>query len=205
MRNFSTEDEAFKKIKKKLAGELDRKRFAHTMGVAYTAASLAMAHQEEIGDAYLAGLLHDNAKCIPADKKLKLCRKYHIEPNEAERENPDLLHAGLGALLAKDQYHVEDDRILDAIRYHTTGRPGMTELEKIIYIADYIEPNRKMLPALPKIRETAFRDLNGTMVLILQTTLQYLQKKGAVIDRLTQETYDYYQRQIINGEMTNKR
>lgn len=192
MQNFSTEDEGFKTIEKKLSKELDKKRFTHTIGVAYTAVSLAMAHQEDLYDAYLAGLLHDNAKCIPADEKRKLCKKYDIQLNEAEEKNPDLLHAKLGAVLAKEKYHVEDRLILNAIRYHTTGKPGMTELEKIIYIADYIEPNRKMLPDLPKVRSVAFRDLNEAMVLILQGTLQYLKEKNASIDQLTQETYEYY-------------
>ena len=97
----------------------------------------------------------------------------------------------------QEKYHVTDRFILDAIRYHTTGRPGMTELEKIIYIADYIEPNRKMLFNLQGIRAAAFRDLNEAMVLILQNTLQYLEDKNVSIDQLTQETYDYY-RNITN-------
>ncbi len=192
MQNFSTEDDYLKSLEKKLSKELDKKRFAHTMGVAYTAANLAMAHGEDIYDAYLAGLLHDSAKCMSATEKRRLCKKYDIRLNEAEEKNMDLLHAKLGAVLAKEKYDVEDNFIVNAIRYHTTGRPGMTELEKIIYIADYIEPNRKMLPEMSKIRKAAFRDLNEAMVLILQNTLQYLTDKKASIDQLTQETYDYY-------------
>lgn len=192
MENFSTEDVYLKSLKEKLSKELDKKRFAHTMGVAYTAVNLAMAHEEDLYDAYLAGLLHDNAKCISSSEKRKLCKKYKIVLNEAEEKNPDLIHAKLGAVLAKEKYGVKDSFILNAIRYHTTGRPGMTELEKIIYIADYIEPNRKTLPDMPKIRKTAFRNLDEAMVLILQSTLQYLTDKKASIDRLTQDTFDYY-------------
>lgn len=192
MQNFSTEDEYLKSIEKKLSKELDKKRYVHTLGVAYTAVSLAMAHGDDMYDAYLAGLLHDNAKCIPTNEKRRLCKKYDIRLNDAEEKNPDLLHAKLGAVLAKEKYDVTDNFVLNAIRYHTTGKPGMTELEKIIYIADYIEPNRKMLPDLPKVRMTAFRNLNEAMVLILQGTLQYLKEKNASIDQLTQETYEYY-------------
>lgn len=192
MQNFSTEDEYLKSIEKKLSKELDKKRYVHTLGVAYTAVSLAMAHGDDLYDAYLAGLLHDNAKCIPTNEKRRLCKKYDIRLNDAEEKNPDLLHAKLGAVLAKEKYDVTDNFVLNAIRYHTTGKPGMTELEKIIYIADYIEPNRKMLPDLPKVRMTAFRNLNEAMVLILQGTLQYLKEKNASIDQLTQETYEYY-------------
>ena len=171
------------------------------MGVAYTAANLAMAHEEDLYDAYLAGLLHDNAKCISSSEKRKLCKKYKIVLNEAEEKNPDLIHAKLGAVLAKEKYGVKDSFILNAIRYHTTGRPGMTELEKIIYIADYIEPNRKTLPDMPKIRKTAFRNLDEAMVLILQSTLQYLTDKKASIDRLTQDTFDYYKLYVRKGNI----
>lgn len=192
MSAFNTEDEYLKTLRKKLSKELDKKRFAHTMGVAYTALNLAMAYDEDLYSAYLAGLLHDNAKCIPASQKLELCRQYAITLNEAEKQNADLLHAKLGAVLAKKIYQVEDEFILKAIQYHTTGRPEMSILEKIIYIADYIEPNRKMLPNLPQIRKTAFSNLNDTMVLILQSTLLFLQEKGSVIDETTQKTYEYY-------------
>lgn len=201
MENFSTEDVYLKSLKEKLSKELDKKRFAHTMGVAYTAANLAMAHEEDLYDAYLAGLLHDNAKCISSSEKRKLCKKYKIVLNEAEEKNPDLIHAKLGAVLAKEKYGVKDSFILNAIRYHTTGRPGMTELEKIIYIADYIEPNRKTLPDMPKIRKTAFRNLDEAMVLILQSTLQYLTDKKASIDRLTQDTFDYYKLYVQKGNI----
>lgn len=196
MCTFSTEDDYLRLLSGQLSEELDKKRYAHTLGVAYTAVSLAMAHGTDMYNAYLAGLLHDNAKCISSEKKRKLCKKYDIVLNEAEDKNPDLLHAKLGAIRAREKYHVEDRAVLEAIKYHTTGKPAMTELEKIIYIADYIEPNRKMLPGLPEIRATAFRDLNRAMVLILKNTLAYLREKGVFIDPMTLETYEYYKEEI---------
>lgn len=196
MCTFSTEDDYLRLLSGQLSEELDKKRYAHTLGVAYTAVSLAMAHGTDMYNAYLAGLLHDNAKCISSEKKRKLCKKYDIVLNEAEDKNPDLLHAKLGAIRAKEKYHVEDRAVLEAIKYHTTGKPAMTELEKIIYIADYIEPNRKMLPGLPEVRTTAFRDLNRAMVLILKNTLAYLREKGVFIDPMTLETYEYYKEEI---------
>lgn len=198
MRELYTGDEYFSQIEKKLEKELDKKRFIHTKGVAYTAVSLAMAHGESLHDAYLAGLLHDCAKCIPAEDKLTLCRKYKLTLSEAEQANPDLLHAKLGAVIAKEKYDIQNDDILNAICYHTTGKPDMTELEKIIYIADYMEPNRKMLDGLKEVRQMAFRDLNQAMVMISHHILQYLQEKQVFIDPLTKETYDYYK------EMTGK-
>lgn len=196
MCTFSTEDDYLRLLSGQLSEELDKKRYAHTLGVAYTAVSLAMAHGTDMYNAYLAGLLHDNAKCISSEKKRKLCKKYDIVLNEAEDKNPDLLHAKLGAIRAREKYHVEDRAVLEAIKYHTTGKPAMTELEKIIYIADYIEPNRKMLPGLPEIRTTAFRDLNRAMVLILKNTLAYLKEKEVFIDPMTLETYEYYKEEI---------
>lgn len=196
MCTFSTEDDYLRLLSGQLSEELDKKRYAHTLGVAYTAVSLAMAHGTDMYNAYLAGLLHDNAKCISSEKKRKLCKKYDIVLNEAEDKNPDLLHAKLGAIRAREKYHVEDRAVLEAIKYHTTGKPAMTELEKIIYIADYIEPNRKMLPGLPEIRATAFRDLNRAMVLILKNTLAYLREKEVFIDPLTLETYEYYKEEL---------
>lgn len=196
MCDFSTEDAYLKQLSKQLSEILDKKRYAHTIGVAYTALSLAMAHGTDLYKAYLAGLLHDNAKCISEEKKRKLCKKHNLVLNEAEEKNPDLLHAKLGALRAKEKYQITDEEVLGAIQYHTTGRPAMTELEKIIYIADYIEPNRKMLPGLSEIRTMAFRDLDRAMVLILQNTLAYLERKGAAVDTLTQETYEYYMMSI---------
>ncbi len=196
MCTFSTEDDYLRLLSGQLSEELDKKRYAHTLGVAYTAVSLAMAHGTDMYNAYLAGLLHDNAKCISSEKKRKLCKKHDIVLNEAEDKNPDLLHAKLGAIRAREKYHVEDRAVLEAIKYHTTGKPAMTELEKIIYIADYIEPNRKMLPGLPEIRTTAFRDLNRAMVLILKNTLAYLREKGVFIDPMTLETYEYYKEEL---------
>ena len=192
MCTFSTEDDYLKLLSKQLSEELDKKRYIHTIGVAYTATSLAMAHGTDLYKAYLAGLLHDNAKCISSEKKRKLCKKHGIVLNEAEEKNPDLLHAKLGAVRAKEKYQVTDEAVLNAIKYHTTGKPAMTELEKIIYIADYIETNRKMLPGLSEIRRTAFGDMDKAMILILQNTLSYLKEKDASVDLLTQETYEYY-------------
>ncbi len=179
-------------IEKALRKELDRERFRHTMGVMYTAASLAMAHGEDMEKALLAGLLHDCAKCIPNDKKLKLCRNYHLKITEAEKKSPYLLHAKLGAYLAKTIYGVDDPEILRAIEVHTTGAPGMSRLDKILFIADYIEPNRDKAANLSKVRDMAFQDLDDTMRRILKDTLIYLEKSRDDIDPMTTRTYEYF-------------
>lgn len=179
-------------IEKQLKKELDKERFSHTMGVMYTAAALAMAHDADMEQALYAGLLHDCAKCIPNDEKIALCEQYEITISDAERKSPSLLHAKLGAYYAKMIYGIEDNDILHAIKVHTTGEPEMNLLDKIIYIADYIEPNREQAPNLTFIRKLAFKDLDKAMEKILSDTLQYLTEKGGEIDPLTQETYHYF-------------
>ena len=110
--------------------------------------------------AQTAGLLHDCAKCIPNDKKLKLCEKKNIPVSEIEEKAPFLLHSKLGVYIARKKYDVEDKEILSAVRWHTTGKPEMTQLEKIIYLADYIEPGRDKAPNLARVRRLAFEDLD---------------------------------------------
>ena len=140
----------FIKIKKKLSKYLDEARFEHTMGVMYTCAALAMVYDYDLEDAQAAGLLHDSAKCIPNKKKLKLCSQHDIPVSDFEKDHPFLLHAKLGAYVASSKYDIKDEEILTAITYHTTGRPGMSLLEKIVYISDYIEPMRDKAPNLCK-------------------------------------------------------
>ncbi len=181
-----------KKIRKKLEKELDSKRYEHTLGVAYTAAALAMCNNEDINRAITAGLLHDCAKCISNEKKIAICEKNKILITEIEQKNPFLLHAKAGSYLAKKKYQIHDKDILNAILYHTTGRPKMSRLEKIIYIADYIEPGRKSAPDLPDVRRLAFRNLDDALLRILKDILSYLKESGVPVDPLTQKTYDYY-------------
>lgn len=200
MEPFSTDEEQYKEIRKRLKKELDRKRYVHTKGVADTAVCMAMAHGYSLKEAYLAGLLHDNAKCIPTDEKKKLCKKYKIALNNAEEKNPELIHAKLGSYRAQDIYHVENKDIISAIACHTTGKPNMTMLDQIIYIADYIEPNRKELPLMDQIRRMAFVDLDKTMLLILESTLEYLVLKDAQIDEMTQKTFEFYKDKLATNK-----
>ena len=148
------------KIRRKLMTELDTERYEHTLGVMYTAASMAMRYDEDVEKALLAGLLHDCAQCISGENKIKLCNKYHLSVSEVEKKNPSLLHAKLGAFLAAKKYHIKDKDVINAIASHTTGCPNMTLLDKIIYIADYIEPGRKELPNMAEVRKLAFTDIN---------------------------------------------
>ena len=181
-----------KDLKKDLKKEMDDSRFEHTLGVMYTCGALAMRYGCDLDKAMLAWLMHDCAKCMPNAKKLKMAEKHHLEITELERKNPFMLHAKLGAFLARKKYDIEDEEILNAIRWHTTGRPEMTLLDKIVYIADYIEPKRDKAPHLPMIRQKAFVDLDEALVMILRDTLGYLGDSPEHVDSMTKKTYDYY-------------
>lgn len=185
-----------KKIRKSMEKNLDSKRYEHTLGVEYTAAALAMRYDENIKSARIAGLLHDCAKCMSDEKRLSICEKHNISINAVERRNPFLLHAKVGSFLAMDDYGVKDTDIINAILNHTTGRPGMSTLEKIIFIADYIEPGRKQAPNLAEIRKLAFIDLDKALLRVLEDTLTYLKEGGGEMDPMTRKTYDYYCRHV---------
>lgn len=180
-------------MSRKLSKYIDQNRWYHTQGVRFMSAALAMAHGADLKKAELAGLLHDCAKCISDSKKIKICDKNGIAITDVERNNPFLLHAKVGAYIAREKYGVAEEDVLDAIRYHTTGRPGMTPLEQIVFIADYIEPRRNKSRHLPEIRKMAFRDLNECCYLILKDMLLYLNSKSGQIDSNTQDAYAFYE------------
>lgn len=189
-----------RKIKRTLEKTLDEKRYEHTLAVAHTAAALAMRYCSAMGDsmevfmenAFLAGLLHDCGKGIDRDKRIAFCEKHNIMISECERKNPSLLHAKVGGFLAMDTFKVHDGDIINAILNHNTGRPDMSLLEKVVFVADYIEPGRNQAPNLAKIRKMAFMDLDKAVVHILEDTLDYISKKEKEIDPKTQMTYDFY-------------
>lgn len=193
-----------KAYQKKLKHEMDSHRYEHTMGVMYTCGSLAMCHNAEIQQAMLAGLLHDCAKCIPNSKKIKLCEKHNIQMTELERRNPFLLHAKLGAFLAMHKYDIQDKEIISAILNHTTGKPAMSLLDKIVYIADYIEPGRDKAPHLAEIRKLAYKNLDLALYRILKDTLSYLSKGDGEIDDMTQRAYDFYRVMYENDPIIEK-
>ena len=180
------------KIQHKIEKKMDAYRYEHTLGVMYTAAALAMRHEVDLNDALLAGLLHDCAKCYPDEKKFELCEKYNISLTDVERQNTALIHAKLGAVLAREKYGVESEQVCRAIATHTTGAPGMDKLQQIVFIADYIEPHRDRAGHLAEIRYMAFDDLDQACRMILTDTLDFLSDSPKIVDPMTKETYDYY-------------
>lgn len=179
-------------IRKKLKSKLPPMRYEHSLSVSFTCMDLAMCYGYDMDKAELAGLLHDCAKRYSDEEILKKCLKRGLEVTEEEYKALPVLHAKYGAWLAEHKFGITDPEILEAIRCHTTGKPDMGVLDKILYIADYIEPRRFKAADLPRIRRLAFRDLDQTMDAILSGTLEYLQKKGGSIDPMTQKAYEYF-------------
>lgn len=185
-------DEKYDKWRKMLKEDINRKRYIHSISVSNTAACLAMRYGCDVWKAYVAGLLHDCAKGLSEDEMIRAVTEADIELSEIEKSNPELLHAKAGSVLARSKYEINDDDILDAIKYHTTGRPSMTLLEKIIFTADYIEPNRSGIPDLDSIRQVAFTDIDNAIILICKASIEYLEQKNRVIDVTTIDTYEFY-------------
>ncbi len=181
-----------RKLRREMEKVQDSRRFEHTLGVEFTAASLAMRYGASIKSARTAGLLHDCAKCLTDEERISICRKNGIPISEMEWKNPFLLHAKAGAFLAKKQYGIEDEDILNAICSHTTGRPGMSLLEMIVFVADYIEPGRNKASNLEEIRRLAFTELDQALLKILGDTLEYLESGSGDVDPMTRKTWEYY-------------
>lgn len=185
----------FTEIQNRLEKELDEYRYVHTLGVAFTSASLAMRYEEDVDKALLAGLLHDCAKCIPNDEKYAMCERYGVVLTQVELRNHSLVHAKLGAELAKREYGVEDEDVLAAIRTHTTGAPDMSLLQKIVYVADLIEPDRDdRIPNIGKTRAIAFEDIDEAVYIIVKRSIRYLEQIGKEIDSASLETFEFYKK-----------
>ena len=155
---------------------LDPRRIPHVLGTEETAAALALRWGADEESARRAALLHDCTKKFDKELQLALCRQYGIEPDAAEQREGKLLHAITGAAVAYADFGVSGE-VRDAIRWHTTGKADMTLLEKIIYLADYIEPTRDFCD-LTELRRLAFEDLDGALLLGFTMAVEDLAKKG---------------------------
>ena len=187
---------SFTECERKLQSSLSIERYIHTMGVVKAADKLAQRYGCDRQKARMAGLMHDCAKDYPPDMKRRFCKEFHVDVDEIMLETIDLTHAFLGAEVAKREYGIEDEEILSAIKYHTTGRPNMTLLEKIIFIADYIEEGRKKFDTLEESRKIAFEDIDRAMAFILEHTIEYVKERKRTLHPLSVEAYEYYKKYI---------
>ena len=170
-----------------LRSRLSPKRFTHTVGVISEAERLAIYYKQDIEKARIAALLHDCAKEYSADKKRALCRLWGIQLDEVLETGIDLTHSLLGAESAKRDFNIHDPEILQAIRYHTTGHKDMTMLDKIIALADYIEPYRANWGPTNEMRRLALKDINQALILGTEYTMQEEQELGRPIHPWSRE------------------
>lgn len=199
-----TMNEQIVTFRKQLKHKLDPMRYEHSISVSYTCIALAMRYGYDIKKAELAGLMHDCAKRYTDNELIARCKKHGIALTPAELAAPAVVHAKYGAWLIKHKYGIHDEEILSAIACHTTGKADMGTLDKILYIADYIEPRRDKASNLPEMRHLAFQDLDQTLYRILGSTLDYLTKKGSLIDPMTMQAYESIRSQLETGKLTGK-
>lgn len=182
----------YKTMQDRLQSSLTIKRYIHTLGVVEEAVKLAKIYNEDVEKAKTAALLHDCAKCYPDDMKRRLCKEFHIKLDDIMDKHIDLAHSILGAKVAEKEYDVKDSDILEAIKCHTMGKKNMSLLDKIVFIADYIEPNRKTFDGLEEIRNLAYTDIDKTVKLGLQKTIEFTNQKGEPLHPLTLEALEDY-------------
>lgn len=168
---------------------LKHKRIPHVLGTEQEAVRLALRYGGDVEKARTAALLHDCTKKLELDGQLALCVRYQIPLDELERHTLKLLHAKTGAYLARDVFGV-DDEIFTAILWHTTGHADMTLLEKIIYLADYIEPTRDF-PGVDKLRQVCYDSLDAGLALGLSMTVQEMRERGNPVHHATSEALEY--------------
>ncbi|HZK33883.1 MAG TPA: bis(5'-nucleosyl)-tetraphosphatase (symmetrical) YqeK [Bacillota bacterium] len=159
---------------------IDKKRLRHSVNVSKYAGKLAELYGADVKKAELVGMIHDCAKCLPYEKMLELCKGYSYEPDEIAIKSRALLHAPLGAYLAADMFGIKDMEVIKAIRCHTTGKRGMSLLEKVICLADHIEPMRTY-PGVDEIRECAQVDINKALLMAFESSIDHVIKKGGLL------------------------
>ena len=175
---------------------LKPKRMPHVLGTEQEAVRLAERYGADVTKARIAALLHDCTKKLDMDEQLALCKKYHIPLDELERKALKLLHSKTGAAIARDVFAVDDD-VYSAIMYHTTGKPDMTLLEKIIYLADYIEPTRDF-PGVEALRRTVYEDLDQGLLMGLTMTIDEMEEMGNPVHHMTRDARDYLMKRGIS-------
>ena len=167
---------------------LKYKRIPHVLGTEQEAVRLAERYGADVRKAQVAALLHDCTKKLDMEQQLALCRRYGIRLDELEQKALKLLHAKTGAAIARDVFGV-DDEIYRAIWWHTTGHANMTLLEKIIYLADYIEPSRDF-PGVDKLRSVCYKDLDEGLLLGLEMSIEEMTNMGNPVHHATIEARD---------------
>lgn len=180
-------------MEKRLSGRLKPSRFIHTLGVAATAERLAPRYGVDPQRARLAGMLHDCAKSMPADEMRALVRENVPDADEAELAMEPVLHAPAGMVVARDEFGVQDPDVLSAIRNHTLGRRGMSPLETLIFVSDFIEPNRAPFEGLEEARTLAETDLRAAARRCAELSNDFVLRRGGQVHPRTAEMLKYWE------------
>ena len=173
-----------------LEQRLKKNRFIHTLGVVETAAKMARHHHLDPVDTMIASALHDYDKNLSAAELLAYAQAHNLPLDDVTRQSVELLHGFVGADMVKDDFNIENSEILDAIRYHTVGRKGMSLMEKIVYLADAIEPGRSDYPELSRLRQLAYDDLDAGVFVSVKETLAYVLERGLYVHPLSVDLYN---------------
>ncbi len=190
-----------KQIKLDLSQSLSSSRFKHIEGVALMAKELATTYGACPEKAELAGWLHDIAKEYKAKQLLDEAERFKLNLNLVDELSPHLLHARVGAQIAKEKYSIIDTEILSAIEQHTLGKPRMSILEQILFVADAIEPTRKAEWADPIRNKLKSNGLNVAIVEACKNTIHEVITKGHFLHPLTVEAYNFYLDETIEGKI----
>lgn len=185
-----------KSIQEIIDTEFSEKRRVHTYGVVDTAIKLALQYGADVEKAKTAAMYHDLFRGVKVD----IINYYvnHLKLDSHYIDNPNLAHGKIAAHVMKSEYDIHDQEILDAVSFHTTGRKNMTLLEKVVFLADAIEPNRNF-PNVEKLRELAYIDIDKACLYSLQRTIDYVQSKGEYLDQDTVMARDYFLKEIESG------
>ena len=186
-----SEQEALAIIKSRLSN----RRLQHSLQVAVEARELAVNFGVSPQKAYLTGILHDYAKGMPASELLNIATVNNLLEHEVDRLVPDLLHAPVGAFLLKTELGIDDEEILQAVKCHTLGSLHMSALDKIIYLADMIEPGRDF-PGLERLKCLAWRILDEGMLFGLESTIKYCLDQQRIIRPLTIEVWNHFLKEV---------
>ncbi len=179
-------------------GRLSEHRFQHSLNVAQLAAEMAVSFGVDSEKAFLVGILHDYAKDLTADELLLVAEDNGLIDNEVERQAPDLLHAPVGALLLEKELGIKDSEVLEAVRAHTLGSLNMSILDKIIFLADMIEPDRNAYPDLERLRQLSRCNLDGAMLLGLESTIRYCLDFQKILHPRTVTVRNIFLRKVVD-------
>jgi len=174
-----------------IESRLSEKRYQHSVQVADTAQIMAEKFDLNSQKAYLTGLLHDYARDMPFSELIEIAEKNQLMLHPLEKAVPELLHGPVGAFLLLRDMGVQDEEILNAVKHHTLGAVQMSDFEKVIYLADMIEPGRKY-PGVEELRKLAYKNLDQAMLFGLENTIKYCLEKKKILHPQTVEVRNWF-------------